>query len=86
MSASSLINCVILTLIPTYIRASCGRSGRLERKGEERSHAEKGKCHEVIPRELLFQERGRESHEDDEGDNFLNHLKLVSRKLVLPVS
>src|ERR1017187_7460823 len=63
-----------------YDRSS-GRSGCLERKGEERGHAEKAERHEIIPRKFLLQKRGREDDEDDDRDNLLNNLKLVSRKV-----
>src|ERR1035441_7416164 len=62
---------------------SSARSGRLERKGEERGHAEKGERHEIIPREFLLQKRGREDDEDDDRDNLLNNLELVSREVAI---
>src|ERR1035438_10821155 len=58
---------------------SGGRSGRLERKGEERGQSKKDERHEIIPREFLFQEEDRESGEDEERDNLLNDLELESR-------
>src|ERR1017187_5841055 len=66
-----------------YDRSS-GRSGCLERKGEERDHAEKAERHEIIPRKFLLQKRGREYDEDDDLDNLLNNLKLVCREVAIP--
>src|ERR1035441_9707482 len=60
---------------------SGARSGRLERKGEERGHTKKGECHEMIPREFLLQKEDGESDEDGDGDNLLNDLELESREM-----
>ena len=42
---------------------SNGRSGGLEREGEERRHAEEDECHEIIPGKFLLQKHGREDDE-----------------------
>src|ERR1039457_1263683 len=65
-----------------YDRSS-GRCGCLERKGEERGHAEKAERHEIIPRKLLLQKRGREDNEDDDRYNLLNNLELVAREVAI---
>ena len=51
---------------------------RLEGEGEECGYCEEGKRHQIIPSQPLLQKRDRESHEDDEGDHFLNDLELKS--------
>src|ERR1039457_7608317 len=60
---------------------SGGRSGCLERKGEERGYAKKGECHEIFPRKFLLQKEDGESNEDGDGDDLLNDLELKSREL-----
>src|ERR1035438_5481412 len=60
---------------------SGGRSGCLERKGEERGNAKKGECHEIIPRKFLLQKEDGESNEDGNGDDLLNDLELESREM-----
>src|ERR1035437_9416886 len=60
---------------------SSARSGCLERKGEERGHAKKGECHEMIPCEFLLQEEDGESDEDGDGNDLLNDLELESREM-----
>lgn len=62
---------------------SGSRSRDLERTAEERGQAEKGKRHEIVPREFLLQKQGRESYEDHESDSLLNDLQLeVGRSYV----
>ena len=56
-------------------------SGRLERECEKSSDAEEGKCHEIIPGELLFEIENRKYDEDRDRDHLLNYLELKSRKL-----
>src|ERR1019366_1711574 len=60
---------------------SGGRSGCLERKGEERGYAKKGECHEIFPRKFLLQKEDGESNEDGDGDDLLNDLELESREM-----
>src|ERR1035441_311284 len=62
---------------------SSGWGGCLERKGEERGHAEKAERHQIIPREFLLQKRGREDNEDDDRYNLLNNLELVAREVAI---
>jgi len=48
----------------------------LERKGKECGDTEKGKGHEIIPGELLFEKQDREHYEHRDRDHLLNDLEL----------
>ncbi len=63
--------------------SSSNGSGRIEDKGEERGDAGKRECHEIIPRELFFEERDGEDDEDDERNNLLNDFELEAGELAM---
>jgi hypothetical protein len=54
----------------------CG--GSLERKSEECGYAEKSERDDIVPCELLLQEKDRKADKDGERDNFLNDFELES--------
>src|ERR1035441_9934761 len=60
---------------------SGARSGCLEREGEERGHAKKAECHEIIPRKFLLQKEDGESNEDGDNDALLNDLERKTREM-----
>src|ERR1035441_8664989 len=72
----------MVSRVYVYDRSS-GRCGSAARKGAERGSAENAARPEIIPRKLLLQKRGREDDEDDDRDNLLNNLKLVSREVAI---